>query len=74
MTCGCNSHNGFLTAKGLEETAQRKDSLCEVDDREMSLYLDKVGSVSGTSLEGITMEFHEELIDEQYRRFHGVQS
>ena len=44
--CGCSSHNGFLTAKGLGETAQREVDCYGVDAMWASGYLDKVGSVS----------------------------
>ena len=68
--CGCSSHNGFLTAKGLEEAAQRSAvSLEGLAVERPQLYLDKVRSVSGLRRDEIPMEFHEELIDEQYRRF-----
>ncbi len=66
--CGCYSHGGFLTAKGLEEAAQRRLELEDVVDRgESLLYLDKVGSVSAVRRD----ETHDDdaLIDEQYRRF-----
>jgi len=49
--CDCLSHNGFLTAKGLEETEQRRGDTFEfdgVDRRQLSLYLDRPGSVSGS--------------------------
>ncbi len=47
--CHCRAHNGFLTAKGLEEAEQRRANpteLLEVDVGQLDLYLDKVGSVS----------------------------
>ena len=47
-SCGCSSHNGFLTAKGLEEAEQRRaasSETLEVAGRQLTLYLDKVGSV-----------------------------
>jgi len=46
MNCSCRSHSGFLTAKGLEEAAQRELGLSEVDGMDASRYLDKSGSVS----------------------------
>ena len=67
--CDCSAHNGFLTAKGLEETAQRLSSRTdELDGMDLSHYLDKVGSVSGSHL----MDAHWDaaLIEEQYQRFH----
>jgi len=69
MTCDCRSHNGFLTAKGLEETAQRRLVLAAVDAVGMSRYLDKVGSVSGLRRDEISMIFDDALLDEQHRRF-----
>ncbi len=44
--CDCSGHNGFLTAKGLAEAAQRL-SLEGLAPRGESEYLDMVGSVSG---------------------------
>ncbi len=67
--CGCYSHGGFLTAKGLEETAQRSLEGLEVDARAPELYLDKVVSVSGLRRDETTMIFNDGVIDEQYRRF-----
>ena len=71
MTCGCNSHNGLLTAKGLEEAAQRRalsDEGLAVEPSQ--LYLDVGGSVSGARRDETLFTFDDELIDEQYRRFH----
>ncbi len=71
------SHNGFLTAKGLEETAQRElafafdHGVCLDRVREGS-YLDKVGSVSGARRDEIVMIFDVALLDEQHRRFLNV--
>ncbi len=69
--CECRSHNGFLTAKGLEEAGQREDTFLGVVGRGARRYLDKVGSVSGLELE---RELYEHIsdtqIDEQARRFH----
>ncbi len=73
--CECSSHNGFLTAKGLEEAAQREPqgllSLCNgVDPDGASPYLDKVGSVSGLGQGQDLFELVPEvLIEEQHRRF-----
>ena len=69
MTCGCNSHNGLLTAKGRAAAGQRSFEGLELASAVAERYLDKVGSVSGLRRDEITMEFHEELLDEQYRRF-----
>ncbi len=51
MTCDCRSHNGFLTAKGLGEAAQRDlefEDFYEVGlaPGDRPVYLDKVRSVS----------------------------
>ena len=71
MTCGCRNHNGFLTAKGLEEAAQRT-SLEGLAPRGDSEYVDRVGSVSGLELERDLHVFDDSLLDSQYRRFlHG---
>ena len=68
--CDCRSHNGFLTGKGLAETAQRSLEGLEVDGMASSRYLDKVGSVSGLELErDLFVDVPETLIDQQYRRF-----
>ena len=68
--CGCRSHGSFLTAKGLEEAAQREaDRQWDVDMALTLGYLDKVGSVSGMPLE----ELHwppDAFLEEQHRRFH----
>ena len=69
--CDCLSHNGFLTAKGLEETAQRKHSLYGVDARELSLYVDSRVSVSGLRRDEDMYDLISDIsIDEQARRFH----
>jgi len=69
-SCRCLSHNGFLTVRGYEDAQRRRESL-GVDDTQLSMYLDKVVSVSAS-----TVPFShwgpEALIEEQYRRFnHG---
>jgi len=65
--CGCNSHGSFLTAKGLKEAAQRF-SLEGLAPRGELEYVDKVGSVSG--LRRDETHWVDELLEEQYRRFH----
>jgi len=66
--CECRSHNGFLTAKGLAETAQQ-NSLEGLAPRGELGYLDKVGSVSAlVEVEGAPW-LCDPLLDEQYRRF-----
>ncbi len=68
MKCDCHSHNGFLTAKGLEETAQRELLSAEGLTRSGNCVMfDKVGSVSGlVEVEG---HWDHELLENQYRRF-----
>ncbi len=67
--CGCYSHGGFLTAKGLEETALRSSVGPELAGRVATRYLDRVGSVSGLRRDEITMIFNDGVLDEQHRRF-----
>ena len=50
-SCDCWSHDGFLTAKGLAETAQRRSLVRRAARESLAgctahMYLDKVGSVS----------------------------
>ena len=69
--CDCRSHNGFLTAKGLEETDQRRLSLsADLAGGESLFYLDKVGSVSAL-VDGRRRHIWplDKYLDEQYRRF-----
>jgi len=73
MDCNCLSHNGFLTAKGLEEAEQRVVDGAEflgVDERQLSLYLDRVGSVSALVEVEEDHVWDDRLLDEQDRRFH----
>ena len=65
--CRCHAHGSFLTAKGLEETAQRF-SLEGLAPRGVPGYVDKVVSVSGLRRDE-TLWLSDELIEEQYRRF-----
>ena len=44
--CGCSSHNGFLTAKGFAEAAQRELELAALDVMAVRPYLDLGVSVS----------------------------
>jgi len=70
MTCDCRSHNGFLTAKGLIEAAERRAIFREgVDMDTGQLYLDLPVSVSGVRRDETLMIFDEGVIDEQHRRF-----
>ena len=70
MKCNCNAHNGLLTAKGLEEAAQRKNVRYGIDTMDMFEYVDKVDSVSGLrrdeDMYALTSDIN---IDEQARRF-----
>jgi len=64
-----HARNGFLTAKGLREAAQRF-SLEGLAPRGESEYLDTMSSVS--ALAEAEAIFDDDLLDEQYRRFiHG---
>ncbi len=74
VSCGCWSHSGFLTAKGLEETEQRGvDRAYELALVGRDGHLDKVVSVSGLRRdEGCYDAFAEvsdELLEEQSERF-----
>ena len=56
-------------AKGLEEVAQRRGFSAEIlAVDESCLYLDKVGSVSGS--DRLALHWDDALLDNQYRRFH----
>jgi len=66
--CQCASHNGFLTAKGLAEAAQRL-SLEGLAPRGELEYLDKVGSVSALAEAEEFHVFDDQVLDEQHRRF-----
>ena len=65
MKCGCHSHNGMLLSP--EGLAQRELKLPGIDAREPSLYLDSVGSVSGSIPDQVI--FEDALLEDQYRRF-----
>ena len=65
--CGCRAHNGFLTAKGLAETAQQF-SLEGLAPRGVSEYVDRLVSVSGARRDE-TFWLKDDQIDSQYRRF-----
>ena len=66
--CRCNAHGSFLTAKGLEEAAQRF-SLEGLAPRGVPEYLDNVVSVSA-SMGPLLHWPPDAIIEEQYRRFH----
>ncbi len=68
-----HARNGFLTAKGLEETAQREVEFAArcamgLTGPEYSVRLDKSGSVSGSF--PVELHWDDALIEEQHRRFH----
>ena len=63
-----HARNGFLTAKGLTEAAQRF-SLEGLAPRVELEYLDIPLSVSGLRRDETHHVFVDELVDEQYRRF-----
>ncbi len=70
MRCSCHSHGSFLTAKGLKEAEQRRGDTFEfdgVDKRQLSLYLDKVVSMSGSGVPD--SHWDDALLEEQHRRF-----
>ena len=74
MKCNCRAHNGFLTASGLKETAQRDLELSALDSMGISPHLDRVGSVSasgpGPDPHDLYAFVTEDMTDEMYRRFH----
>ena len=75
MKCGCYSHNGFVLRASDEGLAQREVSRREIhamglDPDAGQFYLDKVGSVSGLRRDERPSVFDDDLIDQQYRRFH----
>ena len=68
MKCGCTSHNGFLTERGIELAEQT--SLEGLDPLGVPEYVDRVGSVSGLELERDLYAFVDDVqLDQQYRRF-----
>ena len=71
-SCGCYSHDGFLTKAGYALVAQRRvDFPGEVDMGTLQRYLDSMGSVSGLRRDEDLYEFiSDKDIDEQARRFH----
>ena len=72
MNCSCSAHGSFLTAKGLREAEQREAIFSVdpgVDMGQVVMYLDKVGSVSGSPFPELHWEC-DHLLEEQYRRFH----
>ena len=68
--CACLSHNGFLTAKGLKEAAQRDVFIDGVAGMDMFGYLDRVSSVSGSRRDEDLYVHDDDYLDQQDRRFH----
>ena len=69
LSCDCRSHNGFLTAKGLEEAAQRSLEGLEVAGMDARRYVDRVGSVSASQRDETRFWLSDEETDSQYQRF-----
>ena len=70
MSCTCSAHGGFLTAKGLQEAAERRGASPEgLAVGTSQLYLDKVASVSGARRDEMIMIFDDEVLDEQFERY-----
>ncbi len=68
-TCGCRSHNGFLTVRGYAEHAQRELEKDALDAVALQRYLDIYGSVSANEIDLFWDDF---LLEDQHRRFlHG---
>ena len=71
LSCSCHSHGGFLTAKGLEEAAQRDLEVSALDAMGVSRYLDKVGSVSVSGPGPDPYRYiSDTFLDVQAERFH----
>ena len=68
MDCTCHSHNGFQLRSSEEELAEQTslEGLTPFSD---SVIVDKVGSVSGLMPFESMMEWDEQFLDQQYRRF-----
>ena len=69
--CGCHSHNGFLLSpEGLAQRDRQIDAFLEgaLTEDDQAVRLDKSGSVSGS--DQLSSHWDDELIEEQYRRFH----
>ncbi len=61
---GHHARNGFLTAKGLEQAAQRSLEGLEVDGMDASRYFDRVGSVSASRRDETFHVWDDQLLDE----------
>ena len=71
MTCKCHSHNGFVLGRSPEGLAQRElERAGDLTRSDKGVSLDMVGSVSAlVDVEGSHV-FDDQLLDNQYRRFH----
>ena len=65
-----NARNGFLTAQGLKQAAQRDGYMYGVDGMAPLQHLGSRVSVSGLEQERNMYVHDDEYIDSQYRRFH----
>jgi len=68
VSCSCNAHGSFLTAKGLEEAAQRSlEGLETLAVGETLREVDRVVSVR--ALPEPDAHWDDDVLDEQHRRF-----
>ena len=68
-SCGCQAHGSFLTAKGLEEAAQRGREAQGNPGVQMSVWGPGKGSVSGLRRDETVMIWNEEILDEQIEEY-----
>ncbi len=68
MKCRCHSHNGLLFSGSSEELAEQL-SLEGLARRRDHAYIDSKVSVSGLRRDEV---FVDDLLEEQYRRFHSA--
>jgi len=73
IKCGCYSHDGFLTVRGYAEVAQRERQLYLFPETGLTqdgkcVRLDKSSRVTASS--PVELHWDDEVIEEQYRRFH----
>jgi len=67
---GHHSRNGFLTDRGYAEVAQRAVDQFDLDVMAAKQYVDSRVSVS--ALLSPLIHWDDDLIDQQYRRFHNA--
>ena len=67
--CRCHSHGGFLLSHSLEGLAQRDPEGPELAGVVATRYLDRVVSMSAL-IEPPEPLFVDEILDQQYQRFH----